>query len=144
MAYTLNNVQPVVCTIVSDQPYFYMDEEETMSDFEDAILDEELNSLEHDLADLRGKMEAYERLSKTFQHEPERRIEQFMAEAMNITEPQLPAVVSLDHIPATLRESRMGLLMNGLVKIPMQFGILLIGAELNIFSRMDEGDIVFS
>jgi hypothetical protein len=23
------------------------------------------------------------------------------------------------------------------------FGILLIGAELNIFSRMDEGDIVF-
>lgn len=29
-----------------------------------------------------------------------------------------------------LRESRMGLLMNGLVKIPMQFGILLIGALL--------------
>lgn len=108
MAYTLNNVQPVVCTIVSDQPYFYMDEENTMADYEDALLEEELNSLELDLADLRGKMEAYERLSKTFQHEPERRLEQFMSEAINITEPQLPASRSLDHIPATLRESRMG------------------------------------
>ncbi len=28
----------------------------------------------------------------------------------------------------SLKESRMGLLMNGLVKVPMQFAILLIGA----------------
>ena len=41
----------------------------------------------------------------------------------------------------SLTESRIGLLMNGLVKIPMQFGILLIGALvfcfLSILSRAD-------
>ena len=36
MAYVLNNKQPVICTIVSDQPLFYMDYEE---EFEDEVDD---------------------------------------------------------------------------------------------------------
>lgn len=108
MAYTLNNVQPVVCTLVSDQPYFYMDEENTFDDLEDAILDHELNELEHDLADLRQKMEAYERLSQSFQHEPERRLDLFAAEAGAITQQNSGQSAGIDHLADTLRQSRMG------------------------------------
>src|SRR5688572_9299059 len=83
MAYTLNNSQPVVCTIVADQPYFYMNEESY--DFDDSILeDEEFASIEHDLTQLRIKMDAYERMAQSFQKEPRRHIEEFQAEAINI------------------------------------------------------------
>lgn len=43
-----------------------------------------------------------------------------------------------------LRESRMGLLMNGLVKIPMQFGILLIGALLFAFYSFQVAPVYFN
>lgn len=43
-----------------------------------------------------------------------------------------------------LRESRLGLLMNGLVKIPMQFGILLIGALLFSFFTFMKGPLFFN
>lgn len=38
VAYTLNNEQPVRCTIVSDQPLFYMDYEGPLDEFEDEEL----------------------------------------------------------------------------------------------------------
>ena len=41
-------------------------------------------------------------------------------------------------------ESRLGLLMNGLVKIPMQFLILLIGALLFTFYQFKQGPIFFN
>lgn len=43
-----------------------------------------------------------------------------------------------------LRESRMGLLMNGLVKIPMQFSILLIGALLFAFYSFQPSPVYFN
>lgn len=43
-----------------------------------------------------------------------------------------------------LRESRLGLLMNGLVKIPMQFGILLIGALLFSFYTITKAPLFFN
>ncbi len=43
-----------------------------------------------------------------------------------------------------LRESRMGLLMNGLVKIPMQFGILLIGALLFALYSFQAAPVYFN
>lgn len=43
-----------------------------------------------------------------------------------------------------IRESRLGLLMNGLVKIPMQFGILLIGALLFSFFIFMKGPLFFN
>lgn len=43
-----------------------------------------------------------------------------------------------------LRESRMGLLMNGLVKIPMQFAILLIGALLFAFYSFQYAPVYFN
>ena len=44
----------------------------------------------------------------------------------------------------SMKESRMGLLMNGLVKVPMQFGILLIGALVFVFYLNYSSPIVFN
>ncbi|GAB4092171.1 sodium:solute symporter family protein [Flaviaesturariibacter terrae] len=42
------------------------------------------------------------------------------------------------------RESRLGLLMNGLVKIPMQFGILLIGVLIFVFYQFQGTPLTFN
>ncbi len=44
----------------------------------------------------------------------------------------------------SLRESRMGLLMNGLVKVPMQFFILLIGVLVFTFYQFNKAPIFFN
>ncbi len=43
-----------------------------------------------------------------------------------------------------LTESRLGLLMNGLVKVPMQFGILLIGVLLFVFYQFNAPPLTFN
>lgn len=44
----------------------------------------------------------------------------------------------------SIKESRIGLLMNGLVKVPMQFGILLIGVLVFVFYLNYNSPIVFN
>jgi len=44
----------------------------------------------------------------------------------------------------SIAQSRMGLLMNGLVKVPMQFLILLIGALLFVFYQYYESPVLFN
>jgi hypothetical protein len=111
MAYTLNNTQPVVCTIVADQPYFYMDD--ACIEEDDAIFyEDELGNIENELADLRQKMEAYERMSQNFQNSPRRHLEEFAAEAINITEACLIERTDIlqpaDRISNMILQSRMG------------------------------------
>ncbi|WP_375434751.1 sodium:solute symporter [uncultured Hymenobacter sp.] len=43
-----------------------------------------------------------------------------------------------------ITESRLGLLMNGLVKVPMQFGILLIGVLLFVFYQFNAPPLTFN
>src|ERR1700754_3337656 len=44
----------------------------------------------------------------------------------------------------SVTESRMGLLMNGLVKVPMQFLILLVGALLFTFYQFNSAPLFFN
>ena len=44
----------------------------------------------------------------------------------------------------TLKQSRLGLLMNGFVKVPMQFAILLIGALLFTFYQFNKAPVFFN
>ena len=44
----------------------------------------------------------------------------------------------------SVRESRLGLLMNGLVKVPMQFGILLVGALLFSFYSFEKAPLLYN
>ena len=109
MAYTLNNRQPVICTIVADQPYFYMEEQD--AEVEDDILGlEDYAAFENDMADLKKKMDAYERLSKSYERNPERRLEEFSAAAITMCEKKIPADSILqpaDKIIAAISQSRM-------------------------------------
>lgn len=64
-AYTINNSQPVRCTWISDQPLFYTDYNEITDDgdyFDDPILE----ALEKDIADMRDKAMAYDKISADF------------------------------------------------------------------------------
>lgn len=113
MAYTLNNSQPVICTIVADQPYFYM-EEEAIADDDDLLGLEDYADFEKDLADLKKKMDAYERLSKTYERDPSRRLSDFAAEAQEITgvksadDAAHELLQPADKIVTILGQSRMG------------------------------------
>lgn len=89
MAYSLNNYQPVACTMISDQPFFYMDEEVLMD--EDALLAEEGSSeftdqgfdlLESEVAKLKTKMDAYDRVSAEFVQPDNQRLEMFIEDSM--------------------------------------------------------------
>lgn len=44
----------------------------------------------------------------------------------------------------SLRESRLGLMFNGIFKIPMQFGILLLGAMMFVFYQFEQPPVYFN
>lgn len=105
MAYSLNNHQPVLCTLVSDQPFFYMDEEmvmddeallyedealennlgETLYDFDDGMSHEAPQSLDNELMQLQSKMDAYERVSLEFSKPVDQRFQQFLIDSKNFS-----------------------------------------------------------
>ncbi len=45
---------------------------------------------------------------------------------------------------SSIKESRMGLIMNGIIKIPMQYSILLLGALLVVFYQFQSAPIYFN
>lgn len=45
---------------------------------------------------------------------------------------------------SSIKQSRMGLIMNGLIKIPMQFGILLIGVFVYVFYLFNSSPVFFN
>ncbi len=110
MAYTLNNTQPVICTLVADQPFFYM-EEDIIHEDDDILGLEEYANFEEDLLALKKKMDAYERMSKQYERAPSRRMEEFSAEAINITEACVTSETTLlqpaDKIISIINQSRM-------------------------------------
>lgn len=129
MAYTINNYQPVVCTIVADQPYFYMEEDEVMED--DLLGLGDYADFEKDIADLRHKMEAYEKLSRNFDKDPARRMDVFLEAAQEMTsvseDDQLPMVQPADKIMMTLAKSRMG---SSLLEFAHNAGVQIVESTL--------------
>lgn len=97
MAYSLNNHQPVVCTIVSDEPLFYMCEDVSAEDifmeedgifYDDALVDmpvETADALEQEMAMLRRKMEAYDKISSTCVRSDDERMQQFLVDSLFLT-----------------------------------------------------------
>lgn len=109
IAYTLNNYQPVLCTLLNDQPYFYMDEEEPFED--DAIFDQEhYGELGAEVAALHKKIEAYDRLSLEFTQPADKRFQNFLADASLIcaaSSSDTNAQAKADEIKAALLDSRL-------------------------------------
>lgn len=109
VAYTLNNTQPVICTIIGDQPLFYMDFDVDYIDDEalfngghgHSVLENELESLKAGLAELEKIPVAPARLT----HE---KVSEFLADCEEITafrkNPESPDIESLK---ITLSQSRL-------------------------------------
>lgn len=100
-AYTLNNEQPVRCTWISDQPLFYSDYDGIMED--DSLFDDPiLQALERDIADLRQKTTAYDKISQEFAHGEDEKLSLFRADAEFISSPssiedELQSLLELAH-----------------------------------------------
>ena len=85
-AYTIGSSQPVRCSWISDQPLFYADYDDALDD--DLLMDDPIiEALERDIADLRDKTDAYDKIAKEFA-EPENNIQSlFAADADFISTP---------------------------------------------------------
>lgn len=113
MAYSLNNHQPVQCTMISDQPYFYMDEDINEDDAllsDDALMDFsaiEPEAFEKEIMNLKTKIDAYERISLDFTKGHDERHQQFLMDSHFITNgmPSMGADEIIGKIKDTLNDS---------------------------------------
>ena len=108
VAYTINNTQPVISTIIGDQPLFYMDFDCQYEDVEDMRFDAaEMGILESELATLRKEIDSIDSLSKSFTHDEVNKVEDFMAAMSEATKPLAEPTTSIDDVMQSLRDSRL-------------------------------------
>ena len=101
-AYTINNLHPVLCSWISDQPLFFNDCDIAE---EDEILDDPVfKALEKDIASLRHKTDAYEKISAAYAEAPEEKTRRFAEDASLISAPYKSA--GENNVAALLETSR--------------------------------------
>ena len=133
IAYSLNNWQPVQCSLVNDQPFFYMDEAE-FSD--DDILDSEYaedfdaefsQEMLSELRDVQKKMQAYDSFAQnTKEHKKEHKtLEKFITDSQSIEAgfENVKENNTLDDIQKMISQSRMS---QHLFDIAVQQGVEII------------------
>lgn len=89
VAYTLDNVQPVICTYVGDQPFFYMDYEDDIIEDEDEIDyslfdDKELGMLAKEINSLKREVEMLDVMPFHFTENSEKLLNAFYENAESI------------------------------------------------------------
>ncbi|MEM6780491.1 MAG: DUF6782 family putative metallopeptidase [Pseudomonadota bacterium] len=112
VAYSIDNHQPVLCSIVSDQPLFYF-EEEIYEEDDDILMDEELLALDRDIQELKKKVEAYDRLSLEFSQPADTRVREFIADCQLIGEKDIQADHDIEILIEELSKSRMAQALMG-------------------------------
>ena len=115
MAYTLNNWQPVQCTLVNDQPFFYIDEQCDFDD--DAILSEDFEPFEafneegcsFEITPIQKKIDSYENFSSQFSKKENQRCNEFAqnAESIAVTNHAHADEIIIEEIKFVLGQSRM-------------------------------------
>ena len=83
VAYTLNNDQPVLCSIISDQPMFYMDYEEDIED-EIYLNEEDIALLEKEVSQLKRNIRDFDTYSSMEMVSEERKFQDFLENAATI------------------------------------------------------------
>lgn len=108
VAYTINNLQPVSCTIIGSQPLFYMDFDAEIED-SDTLFDEaELRILENEIQTLKKEIDVFDRFSGAFAQSENKSRELFLADAAFITSPAKNLCeANISDIEAALTKSRM-------------------------------------
>ena len=108
VAYTINNKQPVACTIIDEQPLFYMDYEgdyieEDAGIFEDA----DFAILENELRTLKKEIDSFDRFSDDFVQNTETGITQFLEDKDVICSTTKAPNTNIQALIATLKTSRL-------------------------------------
>jgi hypothetical protein len=125
MAYTINNLQPVRCSFISDQPLFYMDFE---GDFEEEGVDDfAIAEIENGIVALQQKIEALDSFSERFETDEGLRFQEFMEDAAAATSPiretaSIDTGADIGALQAELRKSRMAAEM---LRFGKQYGTAL-------------------
>lgn len=131
VAYTINNFQPVQCTIISDQPLFYMDYEGEM-DLEDELSAEDLmdlEALEKGLSELElGQAElddAYKDLFGNFEAD-QKHVQEFGDALRDIIAPAEQSSSSLEFLVKRIEKSR---LAKEYLEFAKSYGTEIISSE---------------
>lgn len=137
MAYTLNNSQPVICTLVADQPYFYMDENQIADD--DILGLADVENFEKEIADIKRKIDAYDRLSQGYERAPERTFELFQLEAINICEKKIDGIVASDTntVDAVLKNISQSRMAKSLLEFAQEHHVYIIETTHEETARYD-------
>lgn len=108
VAYTLNNTQPVICTIIGEQPLFYMDFEGEADDGEGLFESSDLNYLEAELNSLKKEIDLFDRFSGEFIQPPSHLVKDLTADKNFVTAPYDDSdFISIKDLIVTLGKSRM-------------------------------------
>ena len=107
VAYTLNNDQPVLCSIIGNQPFFYMDTEEDFLD-DEFLNEEEIEILEQEVSALRKEIAIMEKNSDLWATDEEEKHLAFHENALSFSD-QEPEEENFDaaQIISILEKSRM-------------------------------------
>ena len=108
VAYTINNRQPVACTIIGEQPLFYMDYEgdvfeDEMGLFEDA----DFAILESELRDLKREIDSFDKFSNAFSEDNQEAIGKFLEDKETMCAPATNTDADIQTLIDTLSESRL-------------------------------------
>ena len=108
VAYTINNAQPVISTIIGDQPLFYMDFDYAYEDEEDLGFDAaDLGILESELRSLKNEIESIEKMSESFARDSGEKIFEFLEDAKFVTQASEASEKSIEELEEILRDSRL-------------------------------------
>jgi len=107
VAYTVNNTQPVLCTIIGDEPLFFMNYEEDFA--EDTMLDDafDFNLIEEGIATLQEKITGMGNMTDDFNSQTGSTIEAFLENADFITRPSDNSENDIEDLKIALRQSRL-------------------------------------
>ena len=109
VAYTINNTQPVISTIIGDQPLFYMDFDYSYEDEENPNFDPaDMGIFESEIRLLKREIDSIEKLSAGFTAHDENKTEDFAENAQDITSNKTGQnMLSIEPLLEMLRESRL-------------------------------------
>ena len=107
VAYTINNSQPVLCTIIDDQPLFYLDFEGEFEDDSAEFDAADLGILENELKTLEKQINAIDAYAEPEMRTSVEKVEEFLSEKAQITQDEKQDHVSLESLLETLSHSRL-------------------------------------
>lgn len=138
VAYTLNNNQPVSCTIIGERPLFYMDFEAGLEEESLAMDGMEFGPLETEITALEKEVKALERLASSFETDEMKLYEALSENAQDIgsakASPCGDEALNIQRLKKTLRESR---LASAYLDLAEQYNVALVSSSTIEYSFYD-------